>query len=232
MSEANSARPVGNGVTGRGASNSPTANIRGWIGSRLSEREQSHYERFVKRPLDLVIAVPAAIVTVPVLALAAVLIKVDSPGPVLFRQARVGRGLTEFTTLKLRTMREGNAAEGQVLADNPDVTRVGRGLRRLKIDELPQLYNVILGDMSLVGPRPFLPQQIQEVDENGRYRFLVRPGLTGLAQTNGNVALSWPQRWRYDRAYVERVTLKQDLAILAKTALVVLVGEQRWKKAA
>lgn len=202
-----------------------------WVASEMERRRPTFYERWGKRPLDLAIAVPAALLTAPVVTLAAVLIKLESPGSALFRQVRVGRSLSEFTVFKLRTMREGNTAKGQVLAGDPDTTKVGEVLRRWKIDELPQLYNVVLGSMSLVGPRPLLPTTVDEVDENGRHRFLVRPGLTGLAQTNGNVSLSWPQRWRYDRLYVEGVTFGRDVVILIKTVAVIVTGEHGWVKA-
>lgn len=110
------------------------------------------------------------------------------------------------------------------------VTRAGYWLRRFKIDELPQLWNVLVGDMSLVGPRPAMPQQLDELDEVGRMRLLVRPGLTGLAQVNGNIFLTWPQRWQFDRQYVENVTFITDVGIMLRTALVILLGERRFAK--
>lgn len=201
-----------------------------WVADAAASRNLTAYEKWIKRPVDLMISLSAATITAPLVATAALLIKLESPGPALFRQIRVGRNLSEFTVLKLRTMRHGNNSTGQVFAGNPDTTRFGAILRRFKIDELPQLYNVIQGDMSLVGPRPFLTEMVPESDENGRYRFLVRPGLTGLAQTNGNVALSWPSRWRYDRDYVENVTIRTDAGIMLKTIAVILTGEQRWVK--
>lgn len=114
----------------------------------------------------------------------------------------------------------------EILADHPDVTPVGRLLRRFKVDELPQLFNVIRGDMSLVGPRPCLPETVSEFDCNGEARLAVRPGLTGLAQVNGNVHLSWPERWKYDRYYVENLSIQLDCKILFKTLLVIVFGEQ------
>ena len=188
-------------------------------------RKPGPYERWGKRVLDLAVALPIAAIAAPVLSIAAVAVKVGSPGPILFRQARVGKGAREFTIYKMRTMVHGNTADGQVLAGNPDVTRVGALLRRLKLDELPQVVNVLAGQMSLVGPRPCLASTAAEADENGRRRFLVTPGLTGLAQVNGNVHLSWPQRWELDRRYVDSVSLRSDLAILGRTISIVLGGE-------
>lgn len=191
---------------------------------------QSWYGRRGKRALDLAVSVPLAIVAAPVVAVSAVLVKVDSPGPAFFTQTRVGRDERTFVVFKLRTM-------GQELApdvsqhDMSRVTHVGKILRRLKLDELPQLANVVLGDMSLVGPRPCIPETLDEIDDESRARFLVRPGLTGLAQVSGNTTLDWPARWRLDRSYVENLSLKLDAEILARTALVVLFGEQRFRQA-
>lgn len=192
-----------------------------------AEHDRNHYEAYYKRLLDLTVAVPVSLVAGPVVALAALLIKMDSPGPVLFKQERIGRNLEAFSILKLRTMRHGNTHTGQVRSTSPDITKVGRLLRRLKIDELPQIFNVLRGDMSLVGPRPCLPATAASVDRNGLHRFLVKPGLTGLAQVKGNAALSWSQRWEYDREYTEYLSLSRDLKILARTLLVLACGEER-----
>lgn len=204
--------------------------IKHWVLEAAQTRATSFYEKYGKRAFDLVFATTGVIITAPIVVTAAVAVKCETPGPALFRQTRVGQGASHFTIYKLRTMREGNTSSGEVLPDNPDTTKVGSVLRRLKIDEIPQLYNVVRGDMSLVGPRPLLPSMLTDVDEVGRYRFLVRPGLTGHAQTNGNVSLSWPDRWSYDRRYVEKLSFSFDAKILAKTVLVVLLGEDRFKK--
>jgi lipopolysaccharide/colanic/teichoic acid biosynthesis glycosyltransferase len=116
----------------------------------------------------------------------------------------------------------------EIRGRDPEVTPLGYWLRRFKLDELPQLYNVIKGQMSIVGPRPALPTRISSSDQLETRRLLVRPGLTGLAQINGNINLSWPERWRYDAQYVERVSLKLDLYILFRTVGVVLLGEDRF----
>lgn len=188
----------------------------------------SHYARVGKRMLDLALASAGLIVVSPVLAAAALAVKLDSPGPVLFRQARLGRHGSLFSLLKLRTMTHvPRTPGGEVSLDNPEVTAVGRVLRRTKLDELPQLINVLRGEMSIVGPRPALPRMLEELDEVGLQRLRVRPGLTGLAQIRGNVHLSWPERWRYDAHYVETQSLATDLSIVLRTVPTVLLGEQR-----
>lgn len=121
-------------------------------------------------------------------------------------------------------------ADREILKNDAEVTRVGKILRRFKIDELPQLINVLKGDMSLVGPRPGLPRQINEFNDDGIFRIQVRPGLTGLAQINGNIHLSWPERWKYDRHYVENVSFLLDLKIIFKTFFIIIYGEDKFVK--
>ncbi len=189
----------------------------------------SIYRRFGKRAIDFGAACLALTLLSPLLISIAVLIRFSSPGPVMFVQKRLGKDGKTFNVLKFRTMthreRESNT---EILADNPEVTPVGKVLRRFKIDEVPQLVNVLRGDMSFIGPRPALPQQLSEYDETGRMRLTVRPGLTGLAQVNGNIYLSWPERWKFDAEYVRRLSLLLDAQILAKTVLVVILGEHRF----
>ena len=197
-----------------------------WVQQELLNRQSSLYEKYGKRVLDVCMATAVGIAVAPVVATAALAVKIETPGPILFTQERVGKGLTRFNIYKLRTMRHGNRSTGEVLPGNPDTTRVGRVLRRLKIDELPQIYNVLRGEMSIVGPRPFTADSIEDLTEDGKYRFLVKPGLTGHAQTNGNITLSWPTRWRYDKTYVENVSFSFDAKILMKTLSVVLFGEK------
>jgi undecaprenyl phosphate N,N'-diacetylbacillosamine 1-phosphate transferase len=187
------------------------------------------YRSFGKRLLDLAITVPALIIVSPVLLLAAILIKLDSRGPVMFVQQRLGRYGSTFPTFKFRSMtHRDRAPDSEILPGHSEVTRVGAVLRRSKIDELPQLLNIVSGDMSIVGPRPALPDHIRKYDGNGLRRLLVRPGLTGRAQTSGNIYLSWPERWHYDAGYVAHLSLMSDLRIMAKTIAVVLLGEERF----
>jgi undecaprenyl phosphate N,N'-diacetylbacillosamine 1-phosphate transferase len=191
---------------------------------------RSLYARFGKRLFDLAVVVPLLLVIWPLLLLIAVLIRVTSPGPAFFRQERLGRNARVFEALKFRTMTDKPRVPDTIrfTGDSADITMIGRILRRTKLDELPQILNVLCGDMSLVGPRPQLPVQLQEFDENAKLRLLVRPGLTGMAQTHGNVALSWPERWVYDAEYVKRISFALDLWLIARTFGVLLHGEEKY----
>lgn len=187
------------------------------------------YVRFGKRLLDLILTVPALIVITPLLLLVIVLIKLDSPGPAFFFQERLGRGGRVFRILKFRTMTDRQRIpDRDIFGRDPEVTRMGYWLRRFKIDELPQLINVVLGDMSIVGPRPYLPRQLAEYDNRSRRRLDVNPGLTGLTQVNGNIHLSWEDRWAYDVEYVDNLAFLLDLRIIVRTVLVVILGEGRF----
>jgi len=167
----------------------------------------------------------------PLLIGIVIAIKLGSPGPVFYRQQRIGRDERRFDILKFRTMTvDPERVAAQTHGHSPGVTGVGRVLRRLKIDEMPQLLNVALGDMSLVGPRPCLPALLDAIEPWARARFSVTPGLTGLAQTNGNVHLSWPDRWRWDVHYVQRVSFALDARLLWRTLAVMLRGEGRYRR--
>jgi lipopolysaccharide/colanic/teichoic acid biosynthesis glycosyltransferase len=160
------------------------------------------------------------ILTSPALALAALGIKLEDRGPVLYRQRRVGFHGEDFELLKLRTMVVGAEAQGAgwaVKEGDPRITRIGRVLRRLSLDELPQLWNVVRGDMSLVGPRPTLRYQVEKYTPRQRRRLDVKPGITGWAQVHGRAALPWEERIELDVWYVEHRSPWLDLKILAKT---------------
>lgn len=189
----------------------------------------SLYRSIGKRLFDLAVCLPVFVLTLPLLIVTAVLVRLDSKGPVFFNQERLGRFGSTFLTYKFRTMthRE-RVASAEVLPGHSEVTRAGHWLRRFKIDELPQLLNILKGDMSLVGPRPALPEHIHDYDGNGLRRLLTRPGLTGLAQVNGNIYLSWPERWTYDAEYVEKLSSVGDARILMRTVAVVFLGEERF----
>ncbi len=182
-----------------------------------------------KRCFDLILSVLLLALLSPILLLAALLVKLTSAGPVLFHQDRGGQAGTTFRLYKFRTMRAGRTPDAKELVplDHPEITFVGRFLRRTKIDEFPQLFSVLAGDMSLVGPRPTLPDQVAAYDEFRRQRLLVRPGMTGLAQVNGNAAVPWDQRILFDIAYVRRCSFVLDMKIIARTFLVVLLGDRR-----
>lgn len=190
------------------------------------------YRNGLKRLLDLSASLPLGVGLLPLFAVIAVLIKLTSRGPVFFVQERLGRGGATFETLKFRTMTHKlRTAHQEIFGKTDEVTAVGYWLRRFKLDELPQVWNIVRGDMSLVGPRPALPAQKSEYTPLAWRRLEVRPGLTGLAQVNGNIHLSWPERWQYDADYVDRLTFALDAAIIFKTIGVVLLGEQRFLKA-
>lgn len=190
---------------------------------------RSLWARGGKRCFDLLLSVLLLALFSPILLLAALLVKLTSAGPALFHQDRGGQGGTTFRLYKLRTMKAGRTPDAKELVplDHPEITFVGRLLRRTKIDELPQLFSVLMGDMSLVGPRPTLPDQIAAYDEFRRQRLLVCPGMTGLAQVNGNAAVPWDQRILFDIAYVRRCSFVLDIKIIARTFLVVLLGDRR-----
>jgi lipopolysaccharide/colanic/teichoic acid biosynthesis glycosyltransferase len=177
-----------------------------------------------KRLLDLAIVGLVALPAAAVGLLAALAIWLDDGRPVLFRQMRAGRGGRPFVMLKLRTM-HAHGRGHSVFPDRDSCTRVGRWLRRLSVDELPQLINVARGEMSMVGPRPTLPYQVSRYDPRQRRRLDVLPGLTGLAQVRGRNALSWADRIEWDLRYIENQSIQLDLAVLACTAWAVLTGE-------
>ena len=179
------------------------------------------------RPLDAGLAAFGLAVTAPLLALVAALIKLESRGAVFYRQRRVGRGGDPFELWKLRTMVPGAETMGDgiyVLQGDPRITRVGRLLRRFSLDELPNLVNVLKGDMAIVGPRPTVQEQVDRYTERQRLRLAVKPGITGWAQVNGRTSLSWPERIELDVWYVEHRSLRLDLRILVKTARMLATG--------
>ena len=174
----------------------------------------------MRRAVDIAVAGAGLVAVSPVLALAALAVKLEDGGPVLFRQTRVGKGGADFELLKLRTMIVGAESQGAGYAvdrGDPRITRVGRILRRTSVDELPQLWNVVRGEMSLIGPRPTLRYQVDRYDEQQRHRLDIRPGITGWAQVNGRAALPWAERIELDVWYVEHRSLAVDLQILLRT---------------
>jgi lipopolysaccharide/colanic/teichoic acid biosynthesis glycosyltransferase len=180
------------------------------------------------RSLDIVVASAALLVLSPLLALAALLIKLESRGAVFYRQRRVGRGGRPFEMWKLRTMVPGAETMGAglyVLEGDSRITRVGRRLRRFSLDELPNLVNVVRGEMAIVGPRPTVQQQVDRYTERQRRRLEVKPGITGWAQVNGRATLPWPERIELDVWYVEHRSLVLDLRILARTARMLASGQ-------
>jgi len=181
----------------------------------------------LNRALDVAIAGTGLAVAAPVLALAALAVKAEDGGPVLYRQVRVGKDGVDFELLKLRTMIVGAEKLGAGAAvDRGDerITRVGRVLRRLSLDELPQLWNVVRGEMSIIGPRPTLRYQVDRYDERQRHRLDVKPGITGWAQIHGRATLPWAERIELDLWYVRHRDWKTDLLILLRTPLALFGG--------
>ena len=181
----------------------------------------------MNRALDITAALLGLTVASPLLAAGAIAIKLEDGGPVLFRQVRVGKDSADFELLKLRTMIEGAERTGAGYAveqGDSRITRVGRILRKTSIDELPQLWNVLRGEMSLIGPRPTLRYQVEKYDERQRQRLAVRPGLTGWAQVHGRATLSWAERIELDVWYVEHRSSRLDLRILLRTPMALFGG--------
>ena len=191
--------------------------------------------RWAKEVLDRLAAAAGLLVLLPVLAAVALVVRLDSPGPALYRQARVGKDGRMFTMFKFRSMACSaelevvglagrNEADGALfkIRQDPRVTRTGRWMRRYSVDEIPQLWNVVRGDMSLVGPRPALPEEVARYDVDPRRRLVVKPGLTGLWQVSGRSDLTWEQTVRLDVAYVDNWSFGRDLAILRRTVGAVL----------
>ena len=172
-----------------------------------------------KRLLDLAISLPLALLTLPLLVLGAALAAWQNGGPWLFRQLRPGLGGQLFTLYKLQSMTAArDPATGQLLPDAQRLPRIGRWLRATSLDELPQLWNIVRGDMSLVGPRPLLPEYLPLYSPAQARRHLVRPGLTGWAQVNGRNAISWPEKFAFDVWYVDHQSFWLDMRILWRTA--------------
>ena len=206
------------------------------VSSAIRDRERSQRLcEFIKRSFDMFIASAGLVLTSPLLLLLAIAIRIDSPGPVFFRQVRVGRYGDPFTILKFRTMYH-EADEGvhkrhlERLLDSPNaqtlairldndqrITRAGRFLRKWSLGELPNLWNVLKGDMSMVGPRPLVPYEVEALDGASLNRLTVRPGVTGLAQVNGRLDSSLQERADYDVRYAEHCSIPRDLSILART---------------
>lgn len=186
----------------------------------------------VRRALDIVVSSLVLALSCPVLAAAMVAIRLESPGPVFYRQRRSGLRGHEFDVVKLRTMVEGAEHVGAGLAvdeHDPRITRVGALLRRTSLDELPNLWNVLRGEMSLIGPRPTLPVQVAQYTERQRRRLDVKPGLTGWAQVNGRASLPWPERIELDLYYIDHRSLALDLRIVWRTLAMVVGGEGVYK---
>lgn len=183
------------------------------------------YRKFVKRLLDFVIAGIAIILLSPVFLVLTVMVKVKLGRPVFFKQLRPGKDEKIFCMYKFRTMTDSRDSRGNLLPDEQRLPSFGKSLRSTSLDELPELYNILKGDMSIVGPRPLLVQYLPLYNEQQRKRHKVRPGFTGLAQINGRNHISWQEKFEWDVKYVEHVTFLEDLKIILQTIRVVLKKE-------
>lgn len=201
-------------------------------GAPVATRRRAPGGATATRALDLLVGGIGTLVSAPLVALAALLIRVESPGHPLYRQTRVGMDGRQFQIWKLRTMVHGAefTGAGLAIAEGDDrITRVGAFLRRTSLDELPNLWNVVRGEMSIVGPRPTVQVQVDQYTDRQLGRLKVKPGITGWAQINGRASLPWPERIELDLWYVEHRTLLLDLKILARTIKLVLRGEGLYK---
>lgn len=186
----------------------------------------------IKRGFDLVIASIGSCLSAPLVAALALIVRIESHGHPIYRQTRAGQGGAEFSIYKLRTMVRGAEFTGaglSIQAGDDRITRTGAFLRRYSLDELPNLWNVLRGEMSIVGPRPTLPAQVEQYTARQRGRLAVKPGITGWAQVNGRASLPWAERIELDLWYVEHRSMALDLKILARTARMVLTGQGLYK---
>ncbi len=183
------------------------------------------YRRFLKRPMDFILSLMAIIVLSPVLIIVGVLVRFKLGSPVLFKQKRPGLNEKIFTMYKFRTMTDEKDENGELLPDSVRLVKFGRMLRSTSLDELPELFNILKGDMSIVGPRPLLIQYLDLYNEHQKRRHEVRPGLSGYAQVNGRNAISWEDKFNLDVEYVDNISFIKDWTIIFKTIKKVFVKE-------
>src|SRR5690554_5247998 len=181
------------------------------------KRRRTFYELIIKRPMDFLLSLIALIVLSPVMLVVAILVKIKLGGPVLFKQERPGKNEKIFKMYKFRTMTQEKDEQGNLLPDDKRLTKFGKILRSTSLDELPGLFNILKGDMSIVGPRPQLVKDMWFMTDEQRRRHLVRPGLTGLAQVNGRNAIAWEDKLNFDLIYLEKITFFKDVFIILKT---------------
>lgn len=191
----------------------------------MTHKPYGPYERFIKRPLDCILSSVALILLSPVMLLTALLVRIKLGSPVLFTQDRPGKNESIFRLYKFRTMTDKRDKEGALLPDAERLTKLGSLLRTTSLDELPELINIVKGDMSIIGPRPLLVQYLPYYTATEKHRHDVRPGLSGLAQVNGRNLVKWDQRLAYDVEYVNRITFMGDLRIALQTVKKVLAKE-------
>lgn len=175
------------------------------------------YAKYIKRTLDLILSLMALIVLMPLMIIIGILVRINLGSPIIFKQKRPGKNEKIFTLYKFRTMTDKRDIDGNLLPDEYRLTKFGKFLRSTSLDELPELINIIKGDMAIVGPRPLLVEYLPYYTEEEKHRYDVRPGLTGLAQVNGRNAISWEEKLKYDTEYIKEISFYSDLKIIFKT---------------
>lgn len=183
------------------------------------------YKKYIKRILDFILSLIAIIVLSPILLISAILVRIKLGSPVIFKQKRPGKDEKIFTLYKFRTMTDEKDEQGNLLPDSERLTKFGKFLRSTSIDELPELINILKGDMAVVGPRPLLVEYLELYNEEQKHRHDVRPGLTGLAQISGRNAITWEEKFEEDLQYIKKITFLGDIKIILKTALKVFKRE-------
>lgn len=185
-------------------------------------KKKGFYESFIKRPQDFILSLLAIIVLSPVMLITALMVRIKLGSPVIFKQERPGLNEKIFRLYKFRTMTDKKDADGRLLPDAERLTSFGKKLRSTSLDELPELFNILKGDMSIVGPRPLLVRYLGRYNAFQRRRHEVRPGFTGLAQVNGRNAIAWEEKFKYDVRYVDNISFIGDWKIIFKTIKTVL----------
>ena len=192
------------------------------VKGKIGMHKKGVYEKYIKRPQDMLCALLALIVLSPILLITAFLVRVKLGSPVIFKQERPGLNGKIFTLYKFRTMTDERDSEGNLLPDEERLTKFGKLLRSTSLDKLPELLNILFGDIAVIGPRPLLVEYLPRYNAEQRRRHEVRPGLSGLAQVNGRNAISWEDKFKYDVQYVEHVTFLGDWKIILQTVLNVI----------
>lgn len=183
------------------------------------------YSKYIKRPLDFILSLIAIIVLLPLFLIITILVRIKLGKPVIFKQQRPGKNERIFTLYKFRTMTDQKDEKGNLLPDEQRLTKFGKWLRSTSLDELPELWNILKGDMAIVGPRPLLVEYLQLYNEEQKHRHDIRPGLTGLAQISGRNSISWEEKFEDDLQYIKNITFLKDLQIILKTIFKVLKKE-------